>query len=137
MSAPLICFGQTFCITYVATKMRIKLTKMQISHSSDMKNRSNVTNKMKNLRTTDIRPSSMNPARKSSVYRLIEADWDSDRARIIVSRLSVHYVLDTNVTYVRAAHKLGTCWAHFGTRSERQIELRRHFEAYFTEICGR
>ena len=61
---------------------------MQISHSNEMKNKSNVTNRQKNLRTTDIRPSCINPARKSSVFMLIECVCD-DRAKTFI-------LLDTN-----------------------------------------
>lgn len=48
-----------------------------MSHSKEMKNKSNVTNRQKNRRTTDIRrPSSMYPAKKSSEMKFIECDWD-------------------------------------------------------------
>lgn len=56
-------------------------TSIQISHKSEIKARSNVTNKQKKRRTTDIRPSCIKPAKKSSVYKLIECVCD-DRAEI-------------------------------------------------------
>lgn len=43
-----------------------------MSHNSDTNIKSKVTNRQKNRRTTDIRPSCMYPDKKSSLMKLIE-----------------------------------------------------------------
>lgn len=66
-------------------------TRMQINQSNAMKNRSNVTKRQKNRRTTDIRPSSTKPATKSSEYKLIEADCENERAAFEQNKTNKKY----------------------------------------------